>query len=311
MTNKTNNSKTKAFYIKYLLFLLPIIWGSSPTIMKYGLKDMSPNEYNFYRMVICTITFFLLMVVKKEYRKIRKEDLLDFFTLVCISYLCYQLFLPMGIKNTSSGLSALILSLIPVTLYLSNLLTKKEKSSASTLKGITVTIVGTLIILSSEMTSGSSSVIGIIYMIIALLGQTFYTLRCRKYSAYLSSNQILFYTSTFASIFFFITSYKDILARNFSVVSSITWGSILFNGLFAIGLANILWILGIKTMGSVKTAVYVNLTPVVAFITAFILLKEAITISQILGTIIIMIGIFMTQAKKAVVSQKEKKDALT
>jgi drug/metabolite transporter (DMT)-like permease len=59
------------------------------------------------------------------------------------------------------------------------------------------------------------------------------------------------------------------------------------------------WYTAVQRIGSSRTAIYSNLTPIIAMIVAAIWLGEQITRSQILGAVFILSGIAITRLAPA------------
>jgi drug/metabolite transporter (DMT)-like permease len=63
----------------------------------------------------------------------------------------------------------------------------------------------------------------------------------------------------------------------------------------AIALAYIIWNSGVSKVGGARTAVYSNLSPVIAAIFAWLTLGEAITTFMVVGAAMIFLGIYLTR----------------
>ena len=83
-------------------------------------------------------------------------------------------------------------------------------------------------------------------------------------------------------------------------ISFSVWIGVFFTGIFGLCIANIFWYQGIHYLGSTKTSVYANLPPVFGIIISYLFLKETLTVLQILGGLVIMLGVIL-------VSRKDKK----
>jgi drug/metabolite transporter (DMT)-like permease len=68
----------------------------------------------------------------------------------------------------------------------------------------------------------------------------------------------------------------------------------------AIVVAYILWNTGVKRIGSARTAIYNNLTPVIATFGAAIFLGEPLTIFKIVGAGIIFLGLYLARTANLV-----------
>lgn len=68
-----------------------------------------------------------------------------------------------------------------------------------------------------------------------------------------------------------------------------------FSGSLAIALGYIIWNSGVSKVGGARTAVYSNLSPVIAAIFAWLTLGEAITAFMVAGAAMIFLGIYLTR----------------
>ena len=80
-----------------------------------------------------------------------------------------------------------------------------------------------------------------------------------------------------------MVSLPALLAQDWAVVRPISWLAVLYSGAFAIATAYFLWYFCIRQIGSTRTAVYTNFTPVVALLVAWPALGEVPTALQAAG----------------------------
>jgi drug/metabolite transporter (DMT)-like permease len=74
------------------------------------------------------------------------------------------------------------------------------------------------------------------------------------------------------------------------------WGAMLYSGLFALVIAYLFWYRGVRVIGPTRSAIYSNLQPVIAVLFAWIMLSEAPTLWQGVGTACIMASLLLTRA---------------
>ena len=82
----------------------------------------------------------------------------------------------------------------------------------------------------------------------------------------------------------------SLLRQDWSRVRPIAWAGLIYSALFAIALAYIIWNHAVRKIGSTRTAIYSNITPVVAMLVAWPALGEVPTLGQIVGAVVIFIG---------------------
>ncbi len=68
-----------------------------------------------------------------------------------------------------------------------------------------------------------------------------------------------------------------------------------FSALFAVVIGYLIWYTSVQRVGNARTAVYSNLSPVVAIIFAWLTLGDALGPLQLLGAAIVLIGLVVTR----------------
>ena len=81
-------------------------------------------------------------------------------------------------------------------------------------------------------------------------------------------------------------------------VSWINWMNIVFLGLFASAASFVLWSAACKTIGVVKTTVSLYLTPIVGVVFAAVFLGEMVTLLEIVGGFVILVGVALATKVK-------------
>ena len=90
----------------------------------------------------------------------------------------------------------------------------------------------------------------------------------------------------------------DLVRTDWSAVSLQAWIGVVYAGVFAIGLAYLLWYRGVRIIGQNRTAVYQNLVPVVALVSAWLWLAETPTPQQLAGAGVILSGVIIARRSK-------------
>ena len=85
------------------------------------------------------------------------------------------------------------------------------------------------------------------------------------------------------------------MRTDWSAISTTSWVLMTASSLLALAFSYIVWYTAVQRIGSSRTAVYSNLTPIVAMIVAAVWLGEQITGTQMLGAALILSGIAVTR----------------
>ncbi|RKJ16664.1 hypothetical protein D7X33_47340 [Butyricicoccus sp. 1XD8-22] len=91
-----------------------------------------------------------------------------------------------------------------------------------------------------------------------------------------------------SSLFIYPTSLSAFMTSDFQF-----WSIFILSGVFATGVGHSLYNLCIKHIGTAESAIFVNLNTVFALFGTALLLNEIISIQQLIGTMIIIIGVIV------------------
>jgi drug/metabolite transporter (DMT)-like permease len=95
--------------------------------------------------------------------------------------------------------------------------------------------------------------------------------------------------------FLLLVCAPSLLRQDWSRVRPIAWAGLVYSGLFAIALAYLIWSYGVRRIGSTRTAIYSNITPIVALLVAWLALGEKPTLGQLAGAVVIFGGIYLVR----------------
>jgi drug/metabolite transporter (DMT)-like permease len=102
-------------------------------------------------------------------------------------------------------------------------------------------------------------------------------------------------TMTAGSVLLLIIGAPAIAAASWSALPSRGWFAILYSGIGALVIAYLLWYRGLKVLGPTRTAMYINLQPLIALAFAWVTLHEVPTPWQGLGAASIMTGLILAR----------------
>jgi len=74
--------------------------------------------------------------------------------------------------------------------------------------------------------------------------------------------------------------------------------ALVYSAVLSICVAYVIWYVGIRELGSARTAVYSNLMPVVAMVTAVIWLGEPVGVGKVAGAALVLAGVALTRVRK-------------
>lgn len=288
----------KTIYANLCLLFVAFIWGFNPPVMKLGLQDLTPMLYNALRMFIAAVAAGVLLFATHSYKRFTSSDLWKLAKCSLIGYGAFQLLLVLGLRYTSSTNSALIFSLLPVSVFLINRFSKNEQTSKAVLIGIAVSFAGVVLIIISTgqgLNLANSDLLGAVLLLIGQAFYGYYTVFSKEMLAKYSVYQISFFVILFTSLLFFLLSLPELWTATYNQITARSLFSALFSGVLPVCMGNFFWIWGTTIIGSTRTAIYSNVSPIFAALGGYLLLGENVTLLQIIGGIIIFAGLYLTK----------------
>ena len=88
-------------------------------------------------------------------------------------------------------------------------------------------------------------------------------------------------------------------------VNPVYLGNLIFLGLGTSALCFVTWNMAVKILGAIKTSIYIYLVPVITVVTSALILKEKITVMSGIGTVLALIGLFLSEYRGKTQKQEE------
>ena len=282
------------------------LWGGSFVLTKHLLIDFNPITIIFIRCVIATLFFasFCIIVYKKDF-KIAKKDLKYFIGMAFFEPFIYFLFETYSLKHCDASAVSVIIATIPLFVALMAVFIFKEKLSRINFFGVFLSISGIVIMLWRNFQDADFSFFGVFLAFGAVFSTIGYNYFLRKIPTSYSPVVIITWQNILGLVAFLplaiMVNNIETVAFQYHALGNIqNLSFLLMLAILCSTVAFILYIASMRTLGVARTNIFVNLIPVMTVIIAYFVLKEEITLSKILGIIIVITGIFLVQQKRKI-----------
>ncbi|MCR4407327.1 MAG: EamA family transporter [Anaerolineae bacterium] len=296
--NIPQSSQRAPIAIDLALGGMAFIWGVNFAVVKTTLSELSPLTFNALRFSIASLLVLAaLWLIERDVRP-TPGDGWRFLVLGLIGNAGYQYLFINGLNHTTSGNGSLILATIPIFVPLIGTLLRVERIGARAWVGVSLSFAGiALIVLGSgeEVGLGNEMTVGNLMILASASLWASYTILARPLLARYSPLKVTALGMSAGTPFIVLYAIPALRAQNWRAVSWQGWGGLAFSAVLGIALAYVVWNLGVSRVGGARTAVYNNLTPVVAALTGWLFLKETITLWVIGGAALIFSGIYLTR----------------
>lgn len=272
-----------------------IIWGTTFIATKVLLTDFQPVEILFFRFLMGLVA--LLAVYPHRLKGTTGRQELTFAAAGLCGICLYYLLENIALTYTMASNVGVIISVAPFfTALLSHLFMKEEKLRANFFLGFAVAMIG-IFLISFNGSKLELNPVGDLLAMLAALVWACYSVLTKKISSYgyntiLTTRRVFFYGILFMIPALFLFDFELGFAR---FANPIYLFNIIYLGLGASAFCFVTWNFAVKVLGAVKTSIYIYMVPVITIVTSVLILREPITILSVIGTLLAMIGLFLSE----------------
>lgn len=265
-------------------------------IARYGLTQIDPFVFAFYRFIIAGAILFGLTRVTRQSPPIEKPDLLRILGLGALIIGLNQLLFLLGQSMTAASHGAIVYATQPVWIYLFSLALGKEQFNWRQVGGIIFAVVGAVVIVASAAKGGDAATLtGDLILFVSVCAWAVYVVLGRPLVQKYGALRVTAYALSFGSLLYSPYGLWLAIQTDYSQVPMGVWGSVLF---MALGISIIVYVIIywlIKYMDASRVAVIHNVQPVVATAVAWMFLGETVGVVFVVGSIIVMAGVLLSE----------------
>lgn len=280
---------------------MAIIFGMSFMFSKMALENHSPVELISFRFLLAFSAMSILVFFKVLKVDFKGKNIRNLFYLSLAQPILYFLFESYGIKYSSSSQAGIMVALIPIFVAVFGFIFLSEKASLTEIFFILLSIFGVGFIAYAKATDASSSLLGIAYLMGAVITATAFNIISRKISSEFTSvertySMMFFGAAAFNIINIFINIRNGTMADYFEPLQDPTFLiALLYLGILSSIIAFFLVNYSLTYLEASKASVFTNLATVVSIITGVVFLNESFALKQLIGSVMILTGVFGTQ----------------
>ncbi len=286
------------------LTLIATLWGSYPAFAKLALAHFPPYVLVVLRCSLAS-AFLALLLFRRGWDEFRALQWADVGTFAFLGFV--GIFVSTGgtylaLAFTTASNAAILQAATPVMVAVGARLYLKERLRAIQWAGVLSSTAGVLLVI----TNGSWRAIvhlellpGDFILLVAQMGWSAYTIYGKRIlaahspavattSAYILGSAMLLPMTLVAAPFF---SRPDFTSQT-------AWLVVTYQA-FLGAVAHVWWYEGVKTVGPSRSAIFMNLQPVVGVLLAWLMLRESIEWPEVVGGALVLLGVALTTRQPA------------
>lgn len=283
-----------------LILLTVVLWAVNLSIIKIGLRSLPPHAFNAVRLSLASAAYLVVLAAgQRKLRPGRRGDAWKAAGLGLLGITGYQLFFIQAIARMNASSASIIMGTSPVFIALLATAVGKERIGAAGWAGIALSFAGFLLVVSGD--NGGplfawGALRGAVLILLANACWAGYTVFAKPILERSSPVFVSGVGTAFGTLVYLPFAAESVAGADWKSLPWEGWAAILYSGLVAIFLCFILWYISVRAVGSTKTGVYGNLTPVLAIVFAGLFLGERLTAVQAAGAAVTLTGVYLTRS---------------
>ena len=283
--------------------ILSAVWGGAFTLNKLALNFYSPEFIVFARLIIGTLILFLLLMLIYRRITISFKDWQYYLFMSTVGIVAPFILIVYGQQQIDSSLAGILMATMPIsTIILSHFFLHDEKLTRRKFTGFVIAFIGITILVIQDFSNLKINILSnisselmvmsgaILYSCSAVYGKRF------KHTDPLSaSTGTIFFSAIMMFIYLLIfvpTEISNIDLRNSA--------SLVLLGVFCTAIATIIYFQILQTSGASFISIMNYLIPIWAILFGVIFFQEDIFMNYIIGLILVIIGINISQKETVV-----------
>jgi drug/metabolite transporter (DMT)-like permease len=289
-------SQTRAYVA---LFLIASLWGTFPATSKLALADLPPTLLTAVRCAIAA-AFMAVLVLRAGFdagRELTREAIAAFFVLGVCGFVVSTHVSYWGIYTTTAANAAILQATAPVMVALGARVYLGERLRRRQRLGVAVSMTGVVLVVTQGRLAGLAPDdlrLGDFLTLLALVGWTVYTVFGKRV---LTTHSPLFTTAAAYACGTLVLVPLAVVTAPLTprprLASPVAWLVLLYHAIPG-AVAHLWWYAAVERVGPSRSAVFMNVTPVVGIGTAALLVGEAIGPWQVAGAALVLAGVALT-----------------
>ena len=279
----------------FFLGIVVLTWGANFGIVKSAYDTIPPLLFGALRFTVTGILLLAVTFWREKEILIRKEDLGKVIMVGALGLGLYQVLWSLGLNLTSPSNSALILATQPLlgTLYID--LVKKEPVGKQQYWGMLLALVGVVLVIlkpTAKLHFSLETLPGDLLTLMAgFCSAIFFSVLSKPLLNTYSPLRLMSYCMIIGSLVLWIASPFSAQPVVWGQVWEKTWWSMGYAVLFSGMLGHVFWYEGLGRIGVTKSMAYLYFIPIWAVLFNTLMMGETIFLQQILGGILILLGV--------------------
>ncbi len=282
-------------YIKLLLTM--IFWGGTFVSGRMLAGQVAPFSAAFLRFAMAA-TILLMVLYRRNGRlpPVPGSLRVPILFLGITGVFSYNVLFFWGLQSVAASRASVIIANNPVFIALFAALIFRERLGWIKSLGVAVSLSGAVIAISrGDMASLVSGGLcwGDLMIFGCVLNWVAFSLLGKVVVARMPPLTVISYAATVGALLLFFPAVIEGMLSSLGNYAWLDWANIAYLGIFGTAIGFVWYYEGIERIGATRAALFINFVPISGIILADVLLGEPITRSLLIGTTMVLSGVYL------------------
>lgn len=283
-----------------------VIWSLNFTAVKVGVGDILPLAFSVVRFVVGGAATVAVVLWREGWPHFRRADLPLLLAAALSGITVNQVAFVGALSVTSATNVALLMGTIPIWTALLAVAGRQERLDGAHWLALGAGIGGVaLVVLGGAPAAGAGSnlPLGEFLALATAASWAAYSVLIRPLMARYSALQLSAFMMVVGTAALVPFALPDLVDQDWGSVPGAAWVSLLYAALLSVSLTNILYFTAIHRVGAARAALFTYLEPFLGVLFAVALLREGVTVAQLVGGAVIVGSVALGRPRRADVAE--------
>jgi drug/metabolite transporter (DMT)-like permease len=274
-------------------------WAANFIVVKAANEQIPPVTFAFLRFGIAAVTLLLALRWRDGSWGWPGRDALAIMGLGALGFGVYQILWSVALQDIPAGDSALLVATTPVMTALLAVRIGADVLTPTKLLGSLVSFAGVAVIIASGPgIAFGAAIVGDLLTLVAALCWSVYTAFGASVMRRNSPLQTTAWAMVGGTVVLSVPGLFQATGADWGSIDASAWLGLGFSAFIPAGLANVVVFSAIRLLGPTRISAYQFLVPFIAVLLAAVFLAEDVRAGQILGGIVIVLGVIVTRSDR-------------
>jgi drug/metabolite transporter (DMT)-like permease len=281
-------------------------WALNVIVVKWAVGTSGhwdPLAYSFLRLTIGAVLLAAFVRGREGSIRVQRRDVAVILFSALVGIVINQLGFMYAATYATATTISLVLATIPAFAAITASVLGHERIGGRHWLGIGVAAIGTALVLQAGPGDlDFTSLRGDLLALLAAASWGMYSALVRPLMDRYSPNRISTVVVCAALPMLAVVSLPQVLRQDYAAITLGGWAALVYSVFFSLVVTNVLWFGAIQRGGAARATAVLPIQPFLGALFAFVLLGETVTLLQIVGGVIVVVGIWLTRRRALVLA---------